>query len=148
MIGDINFFVHPYVDEDVDDSGAGATTGPQACIGEIDIMIAHSSHRGKGLGKSAAVTFIHYVLRNMEDILREYGQTESGAAAPLPDLKKLMVKIKKDNTGSIALFRGLGFEQVGDVNYFGEVKLLADTARLIDHVPEGYAELVYSRPSE
>ncbi|KAK3949657.1 hypothetical protein QBC32DRAFT_348642 [Pseudoneurospora amorphoporcata] len=64
-----------------------------------------------------------------------------------PRLRMLMAKINKDNAKSIALFKSLGFEQVGDVNYFGEVKLvLRDLgAYAARNVPEGYKEVVYER---
>lgn len=64
-------------------------------------------------------------------------------------LKMLMVKIKAANAHSIALFRSLGFVQEGDVNYFGEVKLvLQDFDSLTATVPEGYIELVYGTGTE
>lgn len=139
MIGDINFFLYPEDDEPEDGRADADTAHPSYCVGEIDIMIASQNHRGKGLGKAAVSTFLHYIWSNRAAILREY-QTEAQ-----PELKFLMAKIKATNAHSIALFRSLGFEQEGDVNYFGEVKLvLHDLDRLTTH-PDGYQVIDFVR---
>lgn len=141
MIGDINFFLYPGDDDPADDGADAGAAHPGCCVGEIDIMIASQADRGKGLGKAAVSTFIHYIWSNRAAILREYHP----AAAP-PELKSLMAKIKATNAHSIALFKSLGFEQEGDVNYFGEVKLvLQDLARLATP-PDGYQVLDFRRP--
>ncbi|KAK1829666.1 GNAT domain-containing protein [Podospora conica] len=105
MIGDVNLFLYPHEDDE------------DAYVGEVDIMIAEHRCRGVGLGKAVVALFLTYVHRNVDAILREYNQ---GTA----ELKTLMAKINKDNAASIALFRSLGFEQEGEANYFGEVKLV------------------------
>ncbi|EGO61166.1 hypothetical protein NEUTE1DRAFT_144431 [Neurospora tetrasperma FGSC 2508] len=148
MIGDVNLFLYPNDDEEeqADDRFQ--------CIGEVDIMIASHDHRGKGLGRTVVSGFLQYISRNLEEILHEYYTSEreqAGTAtnSPMlkPRLRMLMAKINKDNSRSIALFKSLGFEQEGDVNYFGELKLvLRDLgAYATANVPEGYAELVYER---
>ncbi|CAD6441902.1 aa54acff-3cc5-479a-935c-c5b95d72b37a [Sclerotinia trifoliorum] len=60
MIGDINLFL---TEADEDEEG---------CIGEIEIMIAESSARGNGLGRSAVLTFLEYLRRHLERIMEEY----------------------------------------------------------------------------
>lgn len=155
MIGDVNLFLYPNDDDEGEDQ---ADDGWFQCIGEVDIMIASHDHRGKGLGRAVVSGFLQYISRNLEGILREYytGEREQAGAgsttttnSPMlkPRLRMLMAKINKDNTKSIALFKSLGFEQEGDVNYFGELKLvLRDLGVYASaNVPEGYAELVYKR---
>lgn len=147
MLGDINLFLYPNDDEDEGDEND--------CIGEVDIMIASAEHRGKGLGRAVVGGFLQFIYRNLEGILEEYydGEQQQGSVAKgsevvkQPRLKMLMAKINKDNVKSIALFKALGFEQEGEVNYFGEVKLvlrdLEGYAR--GNVPEGYREVFYER---
>ncbi|KAK0626559.1 GNAT domain-containing protein [Immersiella caudata] len=137
MVGDVNFFVYP--DDDDDDSEDG-------CVGEVDIMIADVKDRGKGIGKGVVMAFLQYIFRNLESVLDEYARAQDGERKGVPKLKMLMVKIKAENMGSIKLFQGLGFSQEGDVNYFGEVKLvLREFGRVIEAIPEGYLELQYAR---
>lgn len=140
MIGDINFFLYP-CDDEAEDGGAGAGGAhPCYCVGEIDIMIASQNDRGKGLGKAAVSTFMHYIWSNRAAILREY------QASPQSELKFLMAKIKATNAHSIALFKSLGFEQEGDVNYFGEVKLVLHDLGPLETSPDGYRVLDFKRP--
>lgn len=140
MIGDINFFLYPWDGEPEDDGADTGTAQPSHCIGEIDIMIASHNDRGKGLGKAAVSTFLHYIWSNRVAILREY------QATPQPELKSLMAKIKATNAHSIALFKSLGFEQDGEVNYFGEVKLVLQDLDGLATPPEGYRVLDFKRP--
>ncbi|KAK3403565.1 GNAT domain-containing protein [Sordaria brevicollis] len=146
MIGDINLFLYPNDEEDAPED---------ECVGEVDIMIASAEHRGKGLGRAVVGGFLQYISRNLEGILREYyeggskqnGGNNGGKGGETVKMKMLMAKINKDNVKSIKLFKALGFEQEGEVNYFGEVKLvlrdLEGYAR--GNVPEGYQEVVYQR---
>ncbi|KAF4969990.1 hypothetical protein FSARC_2893 [Fusarium sarcochroum] len=107
MRGDINFFLYPYEADDEDE------TETQGWVtGEVDVMIASTSHRGQGLGRAAVCALLVYLRKHLEGVLKEYGAQE---------LKGLMVKIKEGNKGSRALFEKLGFVQKGEVNYFGEV---------------------------
>ena len=113
---------------------------------EIDVMVAAPEHRGKGVGTAAVAAFLRYVRSNLEGILAEHLQGSGSTAATL---KLFMVKIKADNDASIALFRRLGFEQDGPVNYFGEIKMVL---RDVDGVaagppPPGYREVEYRRGS-
>lgn len=140
MIGDINFFLYPWDDEDEEDGADMGAARPSYCVGEIDIMISSQSDRGRGLGKAAVSTFMHYIWSNRAAILREY------QAEVQPELKFLMAKIKATNAHSIALFKGLGFEQEGEVNYFGEVKLVLHGLDRLDTPPDGYQVLDFKRP--
>lgn len=150
MVGDINFFLYPWDDEEEGESeqGGGASAQePSYYVGEVDIMIADHSHRGQGLGTAAVMTFLHYIYRNLKGILHEYAASQDGAKKDeVHALKLFMVKIKAKNESSIALFKRLGFEQQGEVNYFGEIKMvLEDYHPLLTRLPEGYGELTYER---
>lgn len=140
MIGDINFFLYPSDDDDAPDG---------CCVGEVDIMIAGQGDRGKGLGKAAVSTFLHYIWRNRHEILGEYQSGEASLAKTggSSRLVVLMAKIKSDNVGSIALFKGLGFEQEGDVNYFGEIKMVLKSFDGLENVPDGFQVVDYRRSS-
>lgn len=141
MIGDINFFLYPLDDDDAPEGH---------CMGEVDIMIAGQGDRRKGLGKAAVLTFLHYIWSNRDEILGEYRSGETGLveAGQGLRLRRLMAKIKADNVGSISLFRGLGFEQEGGSNYFGEIKMVLKDFEAIGKVPEGYQVVDYHRPSK
>lgn len=149
MIGDINFFLYPSDDDDDDDDAPNG----HSCVGEVDIMIAGQGDRGKGFGKAAVSTLLHYIWRNRDAILKEYQSGESETSLFKKEgglglrLKVLMAKIKADNVGSIALFKGLGFEQEGDVNYFGEIKMVLKNFNGLEKAPEGFQVVEYRRPS-
>lgn len=143
-MGDINLFIHPHDDNDDDDDDSDE--GSAYVAAEIDVMVAAPEHRGKGVGTAAVAAFLRYVRSNLEGILAEHLQGSGSTAATL---KLFMVKIKADNDASIALFRRLGFEQDGPVNYFGEIKMVL---RDVDGVaagppPPGYREVEYRRGS-
>lgn len=114
MIGDVNFFL--YLDDEDGDQGAS-----DALVGEVDVMIAAKEHRGHGYGEAAVRSLLVYVQTHTDAILQEYAQGGESKS-----LRALMVKIQQGNKGSRALFEKLGFQQVGDVNYFGEVKMVLD----------------------
>lgn len=154
MIGDINFFLSPWDGEDgssgaVPPSSIGANI-PRHCVGEVDVMVAESVERGKGIGRGAVLALLHYIFRNLKGILEEYDTSSdedlhSDNGGEL-QLKQFMVKIKQTNTASLALFKSLGFVQEGAVDYFGEVKLVLEHyTRLVSNTPAGYRELEYSR---
>lgn len=128
MVGDVNLFLYP---SDEDDDGDDA-----CCVGEVDIMIAERQCRGVGMGKAVVSLFLTYIHRNLDAILGEYG---NGATV----MKALMAKISKGNSASIALFRSLGFEQEGEANYFGEVKLVMHDWRARFNAAD-YEERVYA----
>lgn len=170
MVGDINLFLTPWENDDEndddeqhdivtntkskqgsevngtgderEDTDSGAVT---YCAGEVDIMIAESSNRGRGMGKGAVSTFLWFIRANMTEILSEYAAS-IGATGRL-EMKELLARINATNAGSIALFKALGFEQRGEVNYFGEIEMvLKDIAsNAVGGEVEGYHELVYDR---
>lgn len=140
MIGDINFFIYPWHNETEELGTDLPYVEDLYCVGEIDVMIASQDDRGKGLGKAAVSTFMHYIWSNRLAILREY------QPAVQLDLKYLMAKIKATNTHSIALFKSLGFEQEGDANYFGEVEMVLHNCEHLSTPPEGYRVVEYKRP--
>ncbi|KHN95600.1 methionyl-tRNA synthetase [Metarhizium album ARSEF 1941] len=119
MIGDINFFI--YQDDEPEETSQDRRA-KVALRGEIDVMIANKEHRGQGFGSASVRALLMYLRKNMEPILKEYacGLTLGQGV----EMVGLMVKIQEGNTGSRRLFEKLGFEQVGDVNYFGEVMLV------------------------
>ncbi|KAK4192995.1 GNAT domain-containing protein [Podospora australis] len=142
MIGDVNLFLYPHEEEDEE-----PTAQPKFCVGEVDIMIADPAQRGKGLGRAVVGAFLAYIEKHEQEIMEEYASDKD--ISPAPGLKMLMAKISEGNTKSIALFESLGFEKEGEVNYFGELKLvLRDLKGFVEkRTPEGYKELVYSRES-
>lgn len=126
MIGDINFFI--YQDDGSDDEGTEATGSKVALRGEIDVMIAQQGHQRQGYGSASVRALLMYLRRNMESILREY--TAGLRIEEQVEMVGLMVKIKEGNTGSRRLFEKLGFEQSGNVNYFGEVMLVIEWGKI------------------
>ncbi|KAL7795343.1 tRNA synthetases class I (M) domain-containing protein [Trichoderma ceciliae] len=140
MRGDINFFLYPDDDDDVDEAEAeerGATK--MRLRGEVDVMIAGKQHRRRGTGEAAVRTILAYIRKNVAGILKEYAQGENLDKDKIR-LVGLMAKIKEDNTGSKGLFKKLGFKQEGGVNYFGEVKMLMDWEEVEDEaMAEGLA---------
>ncbi|OAA56415.1 Acyl-CoA N-acyltransferase [Cordyceps fumosorosea ARSEF 2679] len=112
MVGDVNFFL--YAD---DEEGQGGGTD-NALIGEVDVMIAAKEHRGRGYGEAAVRHLLLYIQTHLDAVLEEQPGNRS--------LRALMVKIQQGNRGSRGLFEKLGFAQQGDVNYFGEVKMVLD----------------------
>ena len=120
MIGDINLFLFendetsPPIDNSYNFSNL---------VGEIELMIARKDLNRQGYGRTALLTFMHYVLSNWEQIAAEYS-FHTDDSAELPKLAHLRVKINQSNQRSIALFESVGFKMVGDgPNYFGEVEL-------------------------
>ncbi|KAK8067006.1 GNAT domain-containing protein [Apiospora hydei] len=138
MLGDINMFLTPWDDNDNDDDGAGAVAmadadaaGVEFVRAEVDVMIAGAADRGRGLGKAAVGALLEFVSRNREGILREYATTTQqqqnntgGNGSKRPEIREFVVRIKASNAGSIALFKGFGFRQRGEVNYFGEIEMV------------------------
>ncbi|OAR00541.1 hypothetical protein LLEC1_00498, partial [Akanthomyces lecanii] len=136
MIGDVNFFLY------LDDEAEGAS---DVLIGEIDVMIAAKEHRGKGYGGAAVRNLLIYIETHIDAILQEYAQVGHTRS-----LRALMVKIQQGNMGSRALFEKLGFQQTGDINYFGEIKMVLDWGEGVKNrddawtgVAKEYRELQY-----
>ncbi|XP_053731686.1 N-acetyltransferase 9 [Synchiropus splendidus] len=89
MIGDVNIFL---------------TDPADTSLAELEVMVAESSFRGKGIGKEVTQMMMHY------------GVAKLG-------IKKFEVKIGLDNKASIALFKKLNFREVSLCNVFKEVTL-------------------------
>ncbi|KAM0813492.1 putative GNAT domain-containing protein [Seiridium cardinale] len=138
MVGDINLFLTPWDDDNYDEKDASTDNkagGAQSngsiehrspeqkyCVGEVDIMIANDADRGKGMGRAAVSAFLWFIKKNVSRIVAEYAASTGDSDSP--ELRELLVRIKSTNDGSMALFRGLGFTQRGDVNYFGEIEMV------------------------
>lgn len=114
MVGDVNCFL--FENEDEDDEGV---------VGELELMIAESEYRRRGIGRAALRVFMGYIHRHWGEIAAEFRSTSCASTDAGRQLSYLRVKINQENTGSIRLFEGLGFEKVGDgkANFFGEVEL-------------------------
>mmetsp|Transcript_10757 Transcript_10757/g.20126 ORF Transcript_10757/g.20126 Transcript_10757/m.20126 type:complete len:244 (-) Transcript_10757:1161-1892(-) len=95
MIGDVNLFLSSDDDDDdaeSDDRHCCEMVDCRYKQAELDIMVAEESFRGKGIGKEAVL------------IMMLYGAEELG-------VRKFIVKIKKNNSRSILLFKSLEFEE-------------------------------------
>ncbi|KAI1798773.1 GNAT domain-containing protein [Daldinia bambusicola] len=161
MVGDVNLFLSPWDDGgEGDDNGEGEQKGKEGeaktyYTAEIDIMIADPGFRGKGLGRAAVATFLSFVRRHLDGILAEYmkGLFGSAVSNEKPVLKDVVAKINADNKASIVLFKALGFEQRGETNYFGEIRMVFEgfgetdawEGRNSGVMGEGYEELGYDR---
>ncbi|XP_032097680.1 N-acetyltransferase 9 isoform X7 [Sapajus apella] len=89
MVGDVNLFL-----TDLEDP----------TLGEIEVMIAEPSCRGKGLGTEAVLMMLSYGVTRL-------------------DLTKFEAKIGQGNEPSIRMFQKLHFEQVAVSSVFQEVTL-------------------------
>ncbi|POR38103.1 Putative methionine--tRNA ligase, mitochondrial [Tolypocladium paradoxum] len=142
MRGDINFFLYP--DEEEED------TSQNGLIGEVDVMIADTEHRGQGFGGASVRALLTYLQRRLAEILKEHTTGDGSLNQGDAKLTGLMAKIKQGNVGSRALFQKLGFRQRGEVNYFGEVTMVMEWGEAERRVEEwargeveGYREVVY-----
>lgn len=126
MIGDVNLFLSVADPSDVDedehqgaphdtaaDSGEmkGETSSRQEYTGELELMIAEKTARRRGYGKASLLMFMAWIVQNKQIIV------------PGGELIRFSVKIGIDNSNSMALFTGLGFEQVKYSEYFRESEL-------------------------
>lgn len=118
MIGDINLFLYEY------DEGDGLHEQDiQEVVGEVEIMVARKDHQGKGLGKEILLTFLWYIISSLDQITSEYHQSHRGDKVA-SRFKYLRVKIDENNSRSIGLFEGVGFEKLSEKpNFFGELEL-------------------------
>ncbi|NXW89990.1 NAT9 acetyltransferase, partial [Alopecoenas beccarii] len=92
MVGDVNLFL-----TDVEDP----------TLGEIEIMIAEPSYRGRGFGKEATLMMMSYGVRNL-------------------GITKFEAKIGQENETSICMFKKLHFKEVAVNSVFQEVTLRLD----------------------
>ncbi|NWX84558.1 NAT9 acetyltransferase, partial [Nothoprocta pentlandii] len=99
MVGDVNLFL-----TDVEDP----------TLGEIEIMIAEPSYRGKGFGKEATLMMMSYGVRNL-------------------GITKFEAKIGQENEASISMFKKLHFKEVAVNSVFREVTLRLDVSEQEKH---------------
>lgn len=124
MIGDVNLFLSAEdEDDEYENEPVGGEEKHQAVVGELEIMIASPSHRGKRLGRDILLAFLWYIVSSLPLILDEY-HTRHGAGKAESRLKYFRVKIDSGNERSIKLFESVGFQRLsGTPNYFGELEL-------------------------
>ncbi|KAI3648248.1 hypothetical protein MP228_006102 [Amoeboaphelidium protococcarum] len=122
MIGDVNIFLH----KDQRDEGSSADNANQEDqVGEIEIMIAESAARKRGIGRLCVQMMLLYAWRNLQ-------------------VKRVMAKVGENNLGSLALFRNLGFTQCAYTKVFEEYTFeLSLTEDVIKDYPQ-YQNLRYS----
>ncbi|EUC40515.1 hypothetical protein COCMIDRAFT_41173 [Bipolaris oryzae ATCC 44560] len=125
MIGDVNLFLYPYDNDDDEDNvqDEEKQNNEDLVVGELEIMIAEPSARGKGLAHEALQAFMWYISSSLPALLAEYAQQDKQRRT---SLRYLRVKIDKDNKRSLALFEKLGFKHSTGPNYFGEMELRAN----------------------
>ncbi|XP_065708817.1 alpha/beta-tubulin-N-acetyltransferase 9 isoform X4 [Patagioenas fasciata] len=92
MVGDVNLFL---------------TDAEDPTLGEIEIMIAEPSYRGRGFGKEATLMMMSYGVRNL-------------------GITKFEAKIGQENETSICMFKKLHFKEVAVNSVFQEVTLRLD----------------------
>ncbi|XP_048674952.1 alpha/beta-tubulin-N-acetyltransferase 9 isoform X3 [Caretta caretta] len=92
MVGDVNLFL-----TDMEDP----------TVGEIEVMIAEPSCRGRGFGKETTL------------IMMFYGVTKLG-------ITKFEAKVGQENEASICMFKKLNFKEVAVNRIFQEVTLRLD----------------------
>lgn len=122
MIGDVNLFLQK--DFEVDKNGED--TEKAYMKGEIELMIADPEYRGKGIGKATLLAFLRYIREKEAQIIKTFVEGEEASGNGIVDLGdhiRLAVKIGEDNERSKKLFGSVGFEQIGEPNYFKEVEL-------------------------
>lgn len=111
MIGDINLFLSEEDsdnhckedgDNDIKNAEDNVVARRQA---ELDIMIAVEDYRGKGIGREAVCMMMMYGAQNL-------------------GIRRFVVKIKKENTASRALFeKSLNFKECNYAECFQEYEL-------------------------
>lgn len=138
MLGDINLFISMAEEED----------GSESLVGEVEIMIATRHDQLKGYGRAALLTFIRYVLRHEQELLREYD-----GASKYTKFDYLRAKVKETNCRSIGLLESLGFVKTEPTpNWFEEfeLRLVGPTEDKVDQLMrqrgiEGYREGLYTQ---
>ncbi|KIW72070.1 hypothetical protein PV04_00291 [Phialophora macrospora] len=171
MVGDVNLFISTVEGEDMHPDGMNeihtdstttststSAVNPSIEIGELELMIAETPHRRKGLGKTALLTFLEYIVRHEGEILEEFhrgGSSPEPAQHGITDVAGgrrqfgyFTVKISSSNRGSIALFESLGFTKTSEQeSYFGEFELRLNREILIGEqgreVGKAYREALY-----
>ncbi|NXG25087.1 NAT9 acetyltransferase, partial [Grallaria varia] len=94
MVGDVNLFL---------------TNAEDPTLGEVEIMIAEPSYRGRGFGKEATLMMMSYGVRSL-------------------GITKFEAKIGQENGASLCMFKKLHFEEVAVNSVFQEVTLRLDVS--------------------
>jgi hypothetical protein len=116
MVGDVNLFV-----SEVEDGEAENSNG---CVGEVEIMVARIDMQNRGTGTKILLTFLWYVLNQLDAIVGEYSKSLGEAVGKARKMEYLRVKIDAGNARSIRLFEKVGFKKVSEKpNYFNELEL-------------------------
>jgi Acetyltransferase (GNAT) domain len=160
MIGDVNLFLslscdidsqptkfkpHPSINRSKDPDLPLDNSPPIPIQAEIELLIAAPTTRRLGHGRTALLTFMHYILRHESAIVDEFldslhpSSSLSKNSMPATTTKtlgskdrasrrgkgrlELTAKIAASNTPSLALFESVGFRKKGEVNYFAEFEL-------------------------
>ncbi|CEH16686.1 Predicted phosphoglucosamine acetyltransferase [Ceraceosorus bombacis] len=112
MVGDVNLFLS--LD---DDEGAG-----EACLAEVEIMIAEPRARRQGLAFESLCLLLRYATTTTTTTTSFASASNSSSLLPLAP-NAFRAKIGLSNTKSRALFAKLGFEEHKVVQVFEEVEL-------------------------
>ena len=129
MAGDVNAFFMAWDPDGDEPAASGADPASQPLLAEVEIMVAESAQRRRGLGREACLLFLRYVASNV------------------PRVCAFCAKIGEDNEPSIRLFEQLGFREHKRLTVFKQVELrmpltAAVHARLRDSCTElGATEL-------
>lgn len=105
MAGDVNLFLSEEENDEEPEAQSGEVppsgSTPQA---EIDIMIAESKYRGKGLGKEASCLMMLFGATHLK-------------------IRRFFCKINDDNMASMELFRKLDFKEFDFIECFRQHEL-------------------------
>lgn len=151
LVGDINLFLSPlepdFSDEDQNENDT------KMVVGEVELMLALPSSRGKGYGSLALRGFLRYVALHLEEVVGEYGRWIDGeekgeAEMEAWKMQYLRAKIQESNKASLRVFEKQGFVRTngGRVNYFGEVEVRLGIEELMgrycgEKEEDGYREV-------
>lgn len=139
MIGDVNLFLN--LEHEQDEDGDDDMSRPFV-RGEIELMIAMKNDRGSGYGRATLLAFLKYIKRHEAEIVDTYITDQAEELGDWGRELRIGVKIGEDNKRSRKLFGSVGFEQVGEPNYFREVEYkLLDWGKVEDC--EGWEEKRY-----
>uniref|UniRef100_A0A224XXA1 Putative phosphoglucosamine acetyltransferase n=1 Tax=Panstrongylus lignarius TaxID=156445 RepID=A0A224XXA1_9HEMI len=110
MIGDANLYL---------------TSTEKDLIGEIGLMIAETSFRGRGYGKEVLIGLLNYGIKRL-------------------NIRKFVAIISLDNSKSIGMFHKLNFSKVSESIVFNELTLArevdADFLQFLEHSTDIYVE--------
>ena len=108
MAGDVNAFFMAW-DTATDEPAAPRRSQPdsdsQPLLAEVEIMVAETAQRRRGLGREASLLFLQYV------------------ASHVPRVCAFCAKIGEDNEPSLRLFEQLGFREHKRLTAFKQVEL-------------------------